>query len=167
MSESSTRKSLLIIGASRDLGYALTEEYLRLGWHVVATGRAGSVKRLQGLMSKGAGHLEVQTVDMNLPPQVAALHARLRSRQFDLLIGNAGVKNADHETVASRASRGCNIWTIWVAPCRGEVQVGADRYESTKVMNSRRNSSDLSVPLLAASCTTPAAAAAITWTTIH
>jgi NAD(P)-dependent dehydrogenase (short-subunit alcohol dehydrogenase family) len=49
MSASLTQKSLLIIGASRGPGYALTEEYLRLGWHLVATGRRGSVKGLQDL----------------------------------------------------------------------------------------------------------------------
>jgi NAD(P)-dependent dehydrogenase (short-subunit alcohol dehydrogenase family) len=102
--EPSTQKNLLIIGASRGLGYALTEEYLRLGWRVVATGRAGSVKALQNLVTKSAGHLEAQTVDMNLPEEVAALHLRLRTRQFDLLIVNAGVKNADHETIAEVAT---------------------------------------------------------------
>jgi NAD(P)-dependent dehydrogenase (short-subunit alcohol dehydrogenase family) len=104
MSEPSTQKSLLIIGASRGLGYALTEQYLRLGWHVVATGRIGSMKTLLDLMPKSAGRLEVETVDMNLLDEVAALHARLRTRQFDLLIVNAGVKNADHETIADVAT---------------------------------------------------------------
>src|SRR5580692_3217101 len=104
MSASLTQKSLLIIGASRGLGYALTEEYLRLGWHVVATGRGGSVKGLQDLLKQSAGHLEVETVDMNLAEEVAALHARLRARRFDLLLVNAGVKNADHETIAVMSS---------------------------------------------------------------
>jgi len=104
MSASLTQQSLLIIGASRGLGYALTEEYLRLGWHVVATGRAGSAKGLRDLLTKSAGHLEVETVDMNLAEEVAALHARLRARRFDLLLVNAGVKNADHETIADVAT---------------------------------------------------------------
>src|ERR1700722_11498695 len=104
MSESLARHSLLIIGASRGLGYALTEEYLRLGWHVVATGRADSVNNLQDLLAKSAGHLEVESVDMNLPQEVAALHARLGAQRFDLLIVNAGVKNADHETIADVAT---------------------------------------------------------------
>ena len=32
-------KKLLLIGASRGLGFALAEEYLKRGWHVVATER--------------------------------------------------------------------------------------------------------------------------------
>jgi NAD(P)-dependent dehydrogenase (short-subunit alcohol dehydrogenase family) len=100
MSESLARKNLLTIGASRGLGYARTEEYLRLGWHVVATGRAGSVKRLQDLVTKCAGNLEVETVDMNLADEVAALHARVRARRFDLLIVNAGIHARDGDQCA-------------------------------------------------------------------
>ena len=46
------------------------------------------------------GRLEIETVDIVHPDQVTALRARLASRRFDLLFVNAGVKNADHETIA-------------------------------------------------------------------
>ena len=39
MPTKSSDKQLLLIGASRGLGFALAEEYLKRGWHVVATER--------------------------------------------------------------------------------------------------------------------------------
>jgi NAD(P)-dependent dehydrogenase (short-subunit alcohol dehydrogenase family) len=96
----SAHKNLLLIGASRGLGFALAEEYLRRGWHVVATERAGTASKLHDLSRAAGGHLEIETVDIIYSEQVAALRARLASRKFDLLFVNAGVKNDDHETIA-------------------------------------------------------------------
>ncbi|WP_323122301.1 SDR family NAD(P)-dependent oxidoreductase [Burkholderia alba] len=91
-----TQKTLLLVGASRGLGLAMAEEYLRRGWRVIATGRANSTDRLRRL----AGALEVETVDITIPEQVAALRARLADRRIDVLFVNAGVKNDDRETIA-------------------------------------------------------------------
>jgi NAD(P)-dependent dehydrogenase (short-subunit alcohol dehydrogenase family) len=96
----SSNKKLLLIGASRGLGFALAEEYLKRGWEVVATERGASPSRLHSLAETCKGRLEVETVDIVHPDQVAALRARLASRKFDMLFVNAGVKNADHETIA-------------------------------------------------------------------
>jgi len=93
-------KSLLLIGASRGLGYALAEEYVKLGWTVVATARKESRSKLDTLAARAEGRLEVDTVDINDPSQVMALRGRLGSRKFDLLFVNAGVKNDDRETIA-------------------------------------------------------------------
>ena len=43
-------KQLLLIGASRGLGFALTEEYLKRGWHVVATERSRATSKLHELL---------------------------------------------------------------------------------------------------------------------
>jgi NAD(P)-dependent dehydrogenase (short-subunit alcohol dehydrogenase family) len=88
------------MGASRGLGFALAEEYLKRGWQVVATERVRSTSRLSSLLPAYDGRLEIETVDIDLPDQVAALRARLASRAFDLLFVNAGVKNDDRETIA-------------------------------------------------------------------
>lgn len=93
-------KQLLIIGASRGLGLALAEEYLKRGWHVVATERDRSTSKLSNLLGAADGRLEIETLDVVYPDQVAALRARLASRKFDLLFVNAGVKNDDRETIA-------------------------------------------------------------------
>ncbi|MCG3750245.1 SDR family NAD(P)-dependent oxidoreductase [Amycolatopsis sp. Poz14] len=81
-----TGKSALIIGASRGLGYALAAEFLRRGWQVTATERTPSA--LHELAKSAEGRLTVETVDITVPEQVAALRARLG--RFDLLFVNAG-----------------------------------------------------------------------------
>lgn len=93
-------KELLLIGASRGLGLALAEEYLKRGWEVVATERVGDPSRLHDLTQTHDGRLEVEHVDINHPDQVSALRARLAARQFDMLFVNAGVTTANHETAA-------------------------------------------------------------------
>src|ERR1700735_2722119 len=96
----SSNKQLILIGASRGLGFALAEEYLRRGWHVVATERVRTTSRLHDLLATAEHRLKIETVDVTYPDQVAALRARLASRKFDLLFVNAGVKNDDRETIA-------------------------------------------------------------------
>lgn len=100
MTPPASNKKLLLIGASRGLGLALAEEYLERGWHVVATERDSSTSKLHELSGTAAGRLEIETVDILHPDQVAALRARLAPGKFDLLFINAGVKNDDWQTVA-------------------------------------------------------------------
>ena len=95
-----SNKQLLLIGASRGLGLALAEEYLKRGWDVVATERGGRPSRLHDLAQAHDGRLEIEHVDINHPDQVNALRVRLASRRFDMLFVNAGVTTANHETAA-------------------------------------------------------------------
>jgi NAD(P)-dependent dehydrogenase (short-subunit alcohol dehydrogenase family) len=100
MPTSPSNKKLLLIGASRGLGLALAQEYLKRGWQVVATERHAGSSRLHDLAKHHPGQLDIETVDITVPDQVATLHARMATRSFDMLFVNAGVKNADHETIA-------------------------------------------------------------------
>jgi NAD(P)-dependent dehydrogenase (short-subunit alcohol dehydrogenase family) len=93
-------KSVLIIGASRGLGYALAAEYLARGWQVTATVRGSGRTGLHDLAESSDGRLVVETVDITVPEQVAALRGRLAQEKFDLLFVNAGVTNGPEETVA-------------------------------------------------------------------
>jgi NAD(P)-dependent dehydrogenase (short-subunit alcohol dehydrogenase family) len=93
-------KTVLIIGASRGLGYALAAEYLARGWQVTATVRGAGRTGLPDLAASSAGRLVLETVDITVPEQVAALHERLAKTTFDLLFVNAGVTNGPGETVA-------------------------------------------------------------------
>jgi NAD(P)-dependent dehydrogenase (short-subunit alcohol dehydrogenase family) len=95
MPATSSDKQLLLIGASRGLGFALAEEYLKRGWHVVATERDSATSKLHDLLRPAQGRLEIATVDITHPDQVAALRARLASRQFDMLFVNAGIGTRD------------------------------------------------------------------------
>ena len=95
MPTGSSDKQLLLIGASRGLGFALAEEYLKRGWHVVATERDSATSKLHDLLRAAQGRLEIATLDINFPDQIAALRAHLASRQFDMLFINAGIGTRD------------------------------------------------------------------------
>src|SRR5216684_4945700 len=95
MPTTSSDKQLLLIGASRGLGFALAEEYLKRGWHVVATERDSATSKLHDLLRAAQGRLEIATVDITDPDQVVALRERLASRQFDMLFVNAGIGTRD------------------------------------------------------------------------
>jgi len=96
----SSRKTVLLIGASRGLGFAMAGEYLQRGWRVIATARASSGDKLRHLAGSANGMLEVETLDITDTQQVRALRGRLENRKIDLMFINAGVKNDDRETIA-------------------------------------------------------------------
>jgi NAD(P)-dependent dehydrogenase (short-subunit alcohol dehydrogenase family) len=73
MTPKSPHTTVLLIGASRGLGLAMAEEYLKQGSQVVATVRSA---------------------------QRTELHNRLASRTFDLLFVNAGITNNAEDTIA-------------------------------------------------------------------
>jgi NAD(P)-dependent dehydrogenase (short-subunit alcohol dehydrogenase family) len=93
-------KSILLIGASRGLGYAMAAEYLKHGWNVVATVRGKARTLLHDLADKSENRVEIETVDICEPGQIAALRTRLSGRKFDVLFVNAGVTNDPRETIA-------------------------------------------------------------------
>lgn len=100
MQDKALQKTVLLVGASRGLGFAMVEEYLKRGYHVIATARTASTGRLAQLAEAYEGALKVETVDVTIPADVKALRARLAERRIDVLFVNAGVKNDDGETVA-------------------------------------------------------------------
>lgn len=91
----STRNTALIIGASRTLGLALAAEYVRRGWHVIATVRGSQRTDLHDLAESSAGQLTVESLDMTKPEQLSALRERLAGRALDLLFVNAAVTRGD------------------------------------------------------------------------
>lgn len=93
-------KNILLIGASRGLGYAMAAEFLKLGWHVLGTVREGARTALHDLADKSAGGLAIEALDILKPDQIAGLRARLSGRIFDTLFVSAGVTNNPAETIA-------------------------------------------------------------------
>jgi NAD(P)-dependent dehydrogenase (short-subunit alcohol dehydrogenase family) len=92
--------TILLIGASRGLGHATAAEFLKKGWNVVGTVRGkGGRTLLHDLAGDYPGRVEIETLDIVKPDEVAALRDRLSGRMFDILFVNAGVTNAMHETI--------------------------------------------------------------------
>jgi NAD(P)-dependent dehydrogenase (short-subunit alcohol dehydrogenase family) len=94
-------QTALIIGASRGLGLALAEEYLKRGWHVVGTVRGTGKTGLHALADSAEGKVEIETLDIVEPEEIAALRTHLASRSFDLLFVNAGISNGPAETIGN------------------------------------------------------------------
>jgi len=104
MPSSSSIKTILLVGASRGLGYAMADEYLKHGWRVVGTVRGESRTKLHDLAAKSAGQLKIETIDINVPAQIVALRARLARRMFDVLFVNPGVTNSNPDDAVAEVS---------------------------------------------------------------
>lgn len=96
MSATSSRRTILLIGASRGLGHAMAAEFLKKGWNVVGTVRGGRSRTLlHDLADQYRGRVEIESLDICEPDQLSALHDRLSGRKFDILFVNAGTTNRD------------------------------------------------------------------------
>jgi len=72
----------------------MAAEFVQLGWHVVGTVRgSGQRTLLHDLADAHKGRVEIETLDICEPEQLAALHTRLSGRVFDMLFVNAGTNN--------------------------------------------------------------------------
>jgi NAD(P)-dependent dehydrogenase (short-subunit alcohol dehydrogenase family) len=98
-SDSELRPTVLVVGASRGLGYAMAEEFLSRGWNVVGTVRGPARTRLHELSQRSPGRIEIDNLDITIPEQIAALRSRLAKRSLDMLFVNAGVTNNPNETI--------------------------------------------------------------------
>lgn len=87
------QSTVLVLGASRGLGFALAKEWLERGWRVIATVRTPSGE-LSDLGVRYPGSLEIEAVDVANADSVKALRDRLGGRQIDVLYINAGIARA-------------------------------------------------------------------------
>lgn len=88
-------RTILIAGASRGLGHAMAAEFLKKGWNVIGTVRAGSRTKPHDLVEGHEGRAEVETLDVNERDQTTALRGRLSGRVLDMLLVNAGTTTHD------------------------------------------------------------------------
>ncbi|RZL71744.1 MAG: SDR family oxidoreductase [Sphingomonas sp.] len=102
--DTSNPGTILLIGASRGLGLGLAGEFAKRGWHVVATVRAGARTELHDLAEAHPDRIEIETVDIAQPQQIAMLRDRLASGVFDLLFVNAGTANMEDEIAGEIAT---------------------------------------------------------------
>ena len=91
---SSARPTILIAGASRGLGHAMAEQFLQRDWNVVGTVRAGTTDTpLHQLAGSYPGRLDIETLDITEPAELASVRERLSGRTLDILFVNAGTTN--------------------------------------------------------------------------
>ena len=78
----------------------MAAEFLKKGWNVVGTVRGGGTRTLlHDLADAFEGRVEIETLDICEPDQIAALRDRLSGRLFDMLFVNAGTSNNAKETI--------------------------------------------------------------------
>ena len=91
------RLTALIVGASRGLGLALADEWLKRDARGIATVRSDS-EELKTLQKRFPGSLEIKIVDLVDAASVRTLRDGLGDRKFDVLFVNAGVCRANEKT---------------------------------------------------------------------
>ncbi|RYY73715.1 MAG: SDR family oxidoreductase [Gammaproteobacteria bacterium] len=83
-------KTVLITGANRGIGFALSQEYLAQGWQIIAVCRNSSAEL-------GATEAKIIAgIDLTNPAHILRLVDQLISTPIDLLINNAGVLHPDN-----------------------------------------------------------------------
>jgi short-subunit dehydrogenase len=82
--------TILIVAASRSLGYAMAAEFLKKGWNVIGTARAGTRTKLHDLAEAHEDRVEIETLEINERNQIATLRNRLSGRVLGMLFVNAG-----------------------------------------------------------------------------
>src|SRR4051812_5219252 len=87
--------TILIAGASRGLGLALSAEFLARDWHVTGTVRDSGRTELHDLADRHPGRVEIERLDITDRAGIAALDARLAGRTLDMLFVNAGTTTRD------------------------------------------------------------------------
>ncbi|WP_394619381.1 SDR family oxidoreductase [Lentzea sp. JNUCC 0626] len=103
MSLPRTSPTILIVAAGRGLGHAIAEQFHLRGWHVIGTVRPDSGRtRLHELAENGG--VEIETLDINDPAQIASLRRRLDGRELDALFVNAGITTEDQDVTIAEVT---------------------------------------------------------------
>lgn len=95
---------VLLVGASRGLGLAMAAEFLKKGWSVTGTVRGGARTELHDLAKEYPDRVEIESLDITEPDQIAALRDGLSGRRFDMLFVNAGIADANPHEPAGQVS---------------------------------------------------------------
>lgn len=91
--------SICIVGASRGIGLGLAREFAGRGFHVLATERHAGAD-LHALSQDGTGQVDVVTLDVADPGADGRLRDALGDRSLDILVINAGITGAAHQSAA-------------------------------------------------------------------
>lgn len=89
---SADKKTVLITGSNRGIGFGFVEHYVDKGWNVIATARspekAEDLKRLE----KSYENLVIVQLDVTDHQGIDAVAERFMDQPIDVLINNAGIK---------------------------------------------------------------------------
>ena len=86
-----SQSTVLITGANRGIGLKFAEEYLKLGWYVIATCRDPSNASKLNQLVKNSESLEIYPLEVSNTDQIHELVSKLKNKPIDVLINNAGI----------------------------------------------------------------------------
>ena len=86
-----SQSTVLITGANRGIGLKFAEEYLKLGWYVIATCRDPSNASKLDQLVKNSESLEIYPLEVSNTDQIHELVSKLKNKPIDVLINNAGI----------------------------------------------------------------------------
>ena len=85
------QSTVIITGANRGIGLKFAEEYLKLGWYVIATCRDPSNASKLDQLVKNSESLEIYPLEVSNTDQIHELVSKLKNKPIDVLINNAGI----------------------------------------------------------------------------
>jgi NAD(P)-dependent dehydrogenase (short-subunit alcohol dehydrogenase family) len=97
-------RNILIVGASRGIGYAMAAEFLERGWNVTGTIRGSARTALHDLALRYEGCVEIESLDITQSDEIVALKGRLAETRFDILFVNAGTANNNQDESIAEVS---------------------------------------------------------------
>ena len=80
------KTTVLITGANRGLGLKLTEEYAKLGWHVIATCRNPDKARELNNLTGQYDSINIFKLEVEDSQQIKKLATQLHNQAIDILI---------------------------------------------------------------------------------
>ena len=117
-----SERAVLIIGASRGIGFGLAREFAGRGWRVFASQRSPS-EALADAADKSDGRIEIVTADVTDDASIEALADRIESGALDALVLNAGVYGPRDQSIPAmgRDDVAHILMTNAVGPARATV----------------------------------------------
>lgn len=83
-------KSVIITGASRGLGLALTRKFLSAGWQVYGLSRTRKYWKSALAKLPAKANLSLHALDLTSEPQVRKFASKFKKKTVDLILNNAG-----------------------------------------------------------------------------
>jgi NAD(P)-dependent dehydrogenase (short-subunit alcohol dehydrogenase family) len=95
------QQTILITGANRGIGLALTREFAGHGWRVIATcRRPEAADELRKTAEGQPASIRIERLDVTDPEQISELAGKLQEETIDILFNNAGVGGSDRQEFA-------------------------------------------------------------------
>lgn len=93
-------ETVIITGANRGIGLALTKTFLQSNqWNVIACCREPeNAEELQSLLKKHVEKLEIYPLDVTDEISIKELSTKIENRIIDLLLNNAGIYGGDRQS---------------------------------------------------------------------